>query len=309
MPRRLVKLFFVCGAAALLVLVCPRRVRALQVQPPEGEVPAQSPSQDMTSPRVVQQPTRPQPSLKGLRWQIIRDQKPLWLSPFHVQRSDLPWLGLMVGTAAGLIATDRQIGQRLSRSPPGNGYTVSRNVGRVGGPWTDLGIAGLTYLAGRRTGDQTDQTTGLLELRAVSDSWLAVIILKTATQRPRPTFTGGLVRDHNADGEFFAGGNSFPSGHAAGAFALAAVVSERERERRWVAPVAYGLASLVSVSRVTMRTHFPADVFVGAAVGCLIGRYVVRSAEHPVQNSTLRSKLQPAISMAGGSSFALAWEF
>jgi membrane-associated phospholipid phosphatase len=309
MPRRLLRLFFICGAVVLLMLACPRRVTASQEQATQGEVTSQPQSQEVASRRVVEQPTLCHDPLKEVPCQIIRDQKSIWLSPFHVKGSDLQWLGWTVGATSGLIATDRRVGQGLSSSPPARGYTFSRYVGRIGGPWTDLGIAGLTCWVGRHNGDQTTQTTALLELRAVSDSWLVVEILKVATQRPRPTFGGGSVRDHNADGKFFTGGTSFPSGHAAGAFALATVVSERNREKRWVAPVAFGLASMVSISRVTVRTHFPSDVFVGATLGFLIGRYVVRSAGHPLQGRRLRSKLQPAISLEEESSLAISWEF
>ena len=44
--------------------------------------------------------------------------------------------------------------------------------------------------------------------------------------------------------------------------------------------VAYGLATGVSVTRVLGQEHFPSDVFVGAACGYLIGRYVVRHHRH-----------------------------
>jgi membrane-associated phospholipid phosphatase len=226
-----------------------------------------------------------------------------------MKQSDLPWVGLMVGTAAGLMAIDRRVGQGLSDSPPGLGYHISHNVSRIGAPWTDLGTAGAIYLIGRSRDNQHAQTTGLLGLEAVADSIAVVEILKYSTQRPRPTFSAGNVRDHNADGEFFAGGTSFPSGHAAAAFALATVLSQRNSEKRWVTPVAYGCASLVGVSRITMRMHFPSDVFVGAALGSMIGRHVAHGAERSRQDKPLHAKLLPAISAAGGTALTFSWEF
>jgi membrane-associated phospholipid phosphatase len=41
----------------------------------------------------------------------------------------------------------------------------------------------------------------------------------------------------------------------------------------------YGLASTVSVTRVTSAEHFPADVFVGSVLGYLIGNYVAHKPE------------------------------
>jgi membrane-associated phospholipid phosphatase len=309
MSHRLLRLLLIWGAALLPALACPARVGANPVQQPGAQASAPSQPEGTTPSRPAETTKQPQPTLKEVPWRIVRDQRFLWLRPFRMKRSDLPWVGLMVGTTAGLMAIDRRVGQGLSDSPPGSGYTFSHNVSRIGAPWSDLGIAGAIYLVGRSRGDQRAQTTGLLGLQAVADSVVVVEILKISTQRPRPTFSGGLIRDHNADGEFFAGGSSFPSGHAAAAFALATVVSERNREKRWVAPVAYGFASLVSVSRVTMRMHFPSDVLVGAALGYLIGQHVVHCAGGATQDRPLRSRLLPAVSAAGGTTLTLSWEF
>ena len=308
MTLRLRRLFLICGAALLLALACPAKVRGNQLQP-AGEQASVPSNPESHAPSWAAETTQPEPALKEVPKRIICDQKFLWLRPLRMKRSDLPWLGLMVGTTAGLMAIDRQVGQGLSDSPPGRGYTFSRNVGRFGGPWTDLGVAGAIYLAGRRSSDPQSETTGILGLEAVGDSLVVIEFLKIATQRPRPTFAGGSVRDHNADGTFFAGGTSFPSGHAAASFALATVVSERYRERHWVAPVAYGLASLVATSRITMRTHFPSDVLVGAALGVMIGKHVAHGAERSRQEKPLHSRLLPTVSSAEGTTLTLAWQF
>jgi len=138
---------------------------------------------------------------------------------------------------------------------------------------------------------------------------VVVQILKAATQRPRPTSSGGRKRNHDADGEFFAGGNSFPSGHAAGAWAVAEVMSDRYGRHMWVPPTAYGLAGLVSVARVTRRRHFPSDVFVGAVLGYLIGRHVSHSADREPAGKHCRLRLLPYISPAGGSALTVSWAF
>lgn len=62
---------------------------------------------------------------------------------------------------------------------------------------------------------------------------------------------------------------SFPSGHATTAFALAATVGFISE--RWFYP-ALALATAIAVSRVTGGVHYPSDVLAGAIVG-LIGAY------------------------------------
>jgi len=65
---------------------------------------------------------------------------------------------------------------------------------------------------------------------------------------------------------------SFPSGHATTAFALAATVGFISE--RWFYP-ALALASAIALSRVTLGVHYPSDVLIGAVVG-LLGAYAVR---------------------------------
>ena len=66
---------------------------------------------------------------------------------------------------------------------------------------------------------------------------------------------------------------SFPSGHTATAFALAAALLysiDRAARRRWALPV-LSAAALVGVSRIAVGAHWPVDVLAGAALGWLCG--------------------------------------
>jgi undecaprenyl-diphosphatase len=59
---------------------------------------------------------------------------------------------------------------------------------------------------------------------------------------------------------------SFPSDHATAAFAIAVAIGLRHRKAGVLALV---LATIVSVSRVALGTHYPSDVIGGAALGAL----------------------------------------
>ena len=65
---------------------------------------------------------------------------------------------------------------------------------------------------------------------------------------------------------------SFPSGHATTAFALAAVVGFVSP--RWFYP-GLALAAVIGFSRISEGVHYPSDVIAGAALG-LLGAYFVR---------------------------------
>lgn len=61
---------------------------------------------------------------------------------------------------------------------------------------------------------------------------------------------------------------SFPSGHAAIAFALSFVLGKIDKKR---AVYYYLLAIVISFSRIYLGKHYPSDVVVGAILGMLIG--------------------------------------
>ncbi|MGH9484078.1 MAG: phosphatase PAP2 family protein [Terriglobales bacterium] len=111
--------------------------------------------------------------------------------------------------------------------------------------------------------------TGRFALAAVTTeayTTASVAALKYSTGRERP------YTPHDGDGGFNESGRSFPSGHSAGAFALAALLAGHDRQASWVNRIGYVLAGGVGAARFTAKEHFPSDIVVGAALGTLLGR-------------------------------------
>jgi hypothetical protein len=106
-----------------------------------------------------------------------------------------------------------------------------------------------------------------------------MVVMKAIARRQRPTElpVAGPNNDtfFHSNASFFGKGKSFPSDHALMAFSVATVFARRYREHRWVPYLAYAAASAIAFSRVTTGSHFPADVFVGSALGFVIARYDV----------------------------------
>lgn len=296
------------GVLSLLVFL-PAHVRA---QVGTSQPPAATGEQARLSRQLPSEPApapAPGPPLKGVAQDVLRDQAFLWSRPFRLKRSDLRWTGALLGVSGGLLATDRRVGQEMSETPPGDLFRFGRRVSQIGGLEGDVAVAGAFYMVGRLAGDERARTTGVLGLRAFADALIVVGSLKTVTQRPRPTQKGGRVRQHDADGEFFTGGRSFPSGHAMDNWALATVVACQYSDRRWVSPVAYSLAGLVSIARVAQRRHFPGDTFVGGSIGFMIGRHVCHSASSGAAVLTPRASRRWQLAAGGldtaGAGFSL----
>lgn len=99
--------------------------------------------------------------------------------------------------------------------------------------------------------------------------------------RNKPKFRGDGTPAQSGDFQ------SFPSGHTTTAFAAAAAVTSEMRRMHpdaviIVAPLMYGGATLVGLSRMYHNNHWASDVALGAAIGTFSGLKVVRySHAHP----------------------------
>lgn len=94
-------------------------------------------------------------------------------------------------------------------------------------------------------------------------------LLKPLFGRVRPPFaleTVRLLLPHQANSP------AFPSAHAANTFAFAFVVFT---EYKRVGAALFGVALLVSYSRIYVGVHYPGDVLGGAAWGVIVGICVV----------------------------------
>ena len=107
-------------------------------------------------------------------------------------------------------------------------------------------------------------------LQAVSLEMLRALVLTNAVVFPIKLAVGRERPDHSNR-------LSFPSGHAANAFALSAVLHRRYGWR--VGIPLYGFTAMVPVARIHGRRHFFSDVVGGAILGTIVGYAVTRQGE------------------------------
>jgi hypothetical protein len=209
-------------------------------------------------------------AVRGLPWALLRDQFGLWTSPAKARLTDATWLVPIGGFTAALFATDSDVSRHLSNAPTRcNATATFRTTACILWP---AGAGGL-YLLGLIDHDEHQRETGFLSAEATIDSLAVVEALTYATGRERPY-------QDNANGKFWHGGTSFPSDHSAIAWSIAGIVAH-EYPNPFIKYLSYGLATLVSASRVTAKEHFNSDVLVGAALGYLISEYVYRQHHNP----------------------------
>ena len=125
---------------------------------------------------------------------------------------------------------------------------------------------------------------------------LSVQILKNGITRYRPyVVLDDIVSRSKHHGDFprEVDRESFPSGHAAQAFALATSISLSYPRWFVIAPAALW-ASGVALSRPWLGVHFPSDVLVGAAIGAGFAVLIHVLDPYITPKSLLDRELQPA---------------
>jgi membrane-associated phospholipid phosphatase len=217
-------------------------------------------------------------SWKDLLPNFLEDQQSVWTFPARLDqpRDFVPTIGV-AGVATGLF---------LGADPPVAHYF--RNTGSFGdfnrvfsSNDTSIGLAVMPaglLVAGLIRKDKKMKDTALFTAEAVADAEVVATAFKAATTRARP----GDLSIHSGFGDSFWEGNSrltsggFPSGHTIVAFSVATIISRRYgKDHRWVRFAAYGVATAVGFSRLSLSAHFVSDVFMGGVLGYSISRFTV----------------------------------
>jgi membrane-associated phospholipid phosphatase len=206
----------------------------------------------------------------GLVGRFLDDQREIWRGPARLRFSDTEWLVPLGGVTAGLFVTDHDFSKHLSQNPSTISHYKTLSNGGVAAL---IGGAGAMWLLGRANHNEHWSETGFLAGEATLNSLVVVEGMKYSLRRERPFGAGS--------GSFFqGGGTSFPSEHAAAAWSVAGVIAH-EYPGPLTKIMAYGLASLVSVSRVKAHQHFPSDVLVGSVIGNLVAQNIYSRHRDP----------------------------
>lgn len=146
-----------------------------------------------------------------------------------------------------------------------------------GGPFV---LSGIVYAAGTENRLQGVARAALHNMEAIALASTITGLAKGVAGRALPdvaarhafSFGRGF---HDGNGPFV----SFPSGHTAAAFALAATLGPEvsrasPRLGRVVEPLAFTGAAAVAVARVIQRVHWPSDLPLAVVIGTWSGRAV-----------------------------------
>ncbi|HET7630875.1 MAG TPA: phosphatase PAP2 family protein [Gemmatimonadaceae bacterium] len=207
--------------------------------------------------------------------------------------------------------------QRPARQNNGTLKTTADVFGGLAVPGAPLLAAG-AYVVGLARHDSTWTDVGLHAGEAMVAAGVVSVVIKGLAGRARPRVSLGRPHDL-AFGRGFRQGDdyqSLPSLHAVAAFALAGALTA-ESGRRWpehqmlIGILTYGGATLSGVSRMYRNAHWASDVLLGAGLGTLSGRMVVRWQHgHPdnwVDRTFQHLSVAPAPDGATALVYSAAW--
>ena len=227
------------------------------------------------------------------------DTKETATGPLHWDADEWRNFGLITGGLAITVAfLDKPIRDAAQRSRSSSADDFFRNIEKFGTKQYGLPVLIGFYAIGAAADDYNAKTVALDGFSASVISSLTTSIFKGIAGRARPN--SGLGPHHWNP---FGGDQSFPSGHATGAFAFASVIAGHY-DSPWVATTAYTIASLVGVARIEQDAHWTSDVIAGGLIGGLIGHHLVQF------NKTWRENhdLAPEIN-TDGRQLTFTWKF
>lgn len=208
----------------------------------------------------------------------LTDARDIAISP--IRWNKYQWIGAtaVVGATVVLFSQDSRIQEwfQMNRTPAADNLS-HYFFEPLGSGVLSLSAMGVLYGCGLIWHNDRAKLTALKGVEAFLLAGIASQIIKHLTHRHRP-FQDEPPNPGLWEGPFQGFTyTSFPSGHSATAFAIAAVIATSYKQTIWVPVVCYTLASGVALSRVYDNEHWASDVLVGSVIGFAIGNLIVRN--------------------------------
>ena len=206
----------------------------------------------------------------------FRDGGKVYTSPLHWSGKD--WLKVLAfsGSAIAIHQIDEPLNNMIYRNSAPFIKVFSNTLKPFGNALYILPALGATYIYAHTTDKDNLSGFTITAGKAVIITNAIATWTKVLAHRHRP-YDDTPSKPNQWDGpRADLKNDSFFSSHTATAFSLATVVASTYADHKWVPPVAYTMASLIGVARITGNYHWATDVFVGAVIGYSVGKLVYK---------------------------------
>jgi hypothetical protein len=194
--------------------------------------------------------------------------------PTRVTPRGLAMTGAWGGATLLALHNDDWVANEVASQNEPDRDHIAQTIEPLGRMPLQAGVLGILYASGKMAGNPGLASTAATSFEALVWAGLISNTGKMIFGRDQP----GTAMDARY---FFEGQGSFPSGHAARSFAIAAVMANRYGAKgAWIG---YGIAGAVSLSMVQRDIHWASDVVAGAGIGLAIGKGI--ATRHPGPNA------------------------
>ena len=239
-------------------------------------------------------------SKKGYFPSLIHNTGEQASAPFHFKSKQWIYMGVAAGITTALIFADEDIDE-WARTQKQKHRWVNKSSPIISEFGSNYGVYSIiaSGLISAAFKNKKGVQTSLLATQAMITSgiWTQIIKQLTGRERPKASYIfshaeggrwhGPLSRflEKSADNRSGFSYDAFPSGHTATAFSIATVFATQYYDHKVVPVLFYSAATLVGISRLTEHERWGSDVFVGALLGYLSGKQVVKHYNKTHQNS------------------------
>lgn len=195
--------------------------------------------------------------------------------PAHWTGKDFTRLGIVLGTAGGLMAVDYEVKQFFGRNHTNFWNSVTGQVEPFGNAYSPYLVGGM-YLAGVIAKDRKLEHISLMTAKSLLISTLIYTFTKSVVRRGRPTYYDDPFV-YNAPFSMDKKHTSFPSGHMLTVTSVATALAEAYGEEHpWVPWVTYSIAIMTGTTRLYQERHWSSDVWLGASLGYFVTKGIYK---------------------------------
>ncbi len=177
---------------------------------------------------------------------------------------------LLILASAAAYSYDQKVFMWSQRKKNNESTGIAQFAEPFGGTYA-MTPSAVLYVFGQFAGDNHAKRTALIGVESVVMTRLLAELAKGVTERDRPYESSSYNAWDTEKGNY-----SFPSSHSASAFAMATVIATEYGHKPFVAPLAYGVASLTALSRINDNKHWLSDIIVGSALGYYTARTILK---------------------------------
>jgi membrane-associated phospholipid phosphatase len=197
--------------------------------------------------------------------------KNIFASPASWDKNDWLKAGISAIATIAFLPADNSIHTWVKDDRSETTDSAAKVFSAAGAPIVLLGVVSAGYLYGELADRPGARQTFLLAGESLIITEIIVQIGKISIGRARPYTEEGAFIFHpfNSKEKW----HSFPSGHAASAWAVASCLASRS-DSAYVDVLLYSAAAGISLSRVLLDKHYASDVLAGSLLGYFIGKKV-----------------------------------